>query len=826
MRSAHRFLAISSIVAIIALASCQTAPKTGPGPGEPTQVSSIQAEAAGLAPAGDPRFQSLKFAVVIGARDAAKTWTFAIVDQKGGIVRSTRGDAASLPDSLSWDGKDNSASLAPEGDFTATLSIDYGTAFKTVTVSSKPFLLDITPPTGSFRLNPNAFTPTATGVKGPVTATVEAKPALAKIASWTIEIFDTDGATIKTLSGQWPSNQASWDGKTDMGATVKTATSYTALLKVRDEFGNAGSFKGVVAVAGVPNPEPSTIIAGRNRSGFSPTSTSVKNSLDILLTFGSKSAISSWKVSVLSAGKGVIKTFSGAAGELPEFVQWNGRDDAAQLAPEGSYYAELAVDYGGNFASALVRSRPFSLVTTPPSGSVTVDPPSVYVAEVGPKKPINFTVQAKSPYAQIAQWNLSVQAPDGTSVAVFNANWPNNKAAWDGKLLSGESLSPSTVYTIIASVQDEYGNIGKLEGALNTETLLAATEPTSITARQRGFAPKGDGSFPSIDLDLAVGNASAVKSWKVDLIGPDGTIKDTLTGSGAKLPVAVAWDGTIPSRALAPEGYYTAQLSVDYANTFAPATAKSSAFLLDISPPTGSIEVSTKIFSPDGTPQGERATITLNAGSSFAKVVGWELSILDPEKGLFASAKGVWPKNTFEWDGKGANGEYVESASDYALLAKVRDEFGNIGELSSKLVTDIIAIKTARGYRIRVPSIVFKPYTADYRDVPADRAARNITTLELLAAKLKVFPDYKIRLEGHAVMINWDDRIKGQAEQAAVLVPLSIDRAESIKAALIERGVVGSRFSAEGLGARDPVVPDSDLLNRWRNRRVEFFLEK
>ncbi|HET7839506.1 MAG TPA: OmpA family protein [Rectinemataceae bacterium] len=825
MRKAFRFLSISWIVLIIILASCQTKPQTPPQ-GESSQISSIQAEAAGLAPAGDPRFQTIKFAVVIGAKESAKAWTFAIVNAKGEVERSSKGDATALPDSLSWDGKNNGGALSPEGNYTASLTIDYGSNLKPVTVSSKPFLLDINPPTGSFKLNPLAFTPTASGVKGPITATVEVKPALAKVESWTIEVFDPSGATIRTLSAQWPSNQASWDGKTDAGDTVKTATSYTALLKVRDEFGNTGTFKGEVAVTGVPNPEASTIIAGRNRAGFSPTSTSVKNSLDILLTFGSKASISSWKVEVMSASKGTVKTFSGDGTNLPEFVQWNGKDDAAQLAPEGSYFATLTVDYGGNFARAVVKSRNFSLVTTAPTGSVTVDPPSVYVADVGPKKPINFTVQAKSPFAQIAKWNLSIQAPDGTTVAVFNANWPNNKAAWDGAMLVGSSLAPATLYKAVATVEDEYGNIGTLEGSLNTETLLAATEPTTITARQRGFAPKGDGSFPAIDLDLTMGNAAAVKTWKVDLIGPDGTIRDTLTGTGAKLPVSVVWDGTMPSRALAPEGYYTAQLSVDYGNAYAPATAKSAAFLLDITPPSGSIELSSKIFSPDGTPEGEKVTITMNAGSSFAKIVGWDLSILDPELGLFASMKGVWPKNTVVWDGTGANGELVESASDYSVVAKIRDEFGNIGSLSTKLVTDILAIKTARGYRIRVPSIVFKPYTSDYRDVPPDRAARNITTLDLLAGTLKVFPYYKIRLEGHAVMINWDDRIKGQAEQSEVLIPLSVDRAEAIKAALVERGVVGSRFAAQGLGANDPVVPDSDLLNRWKNRRVEFFLEK
>ena len=30
----------------------------------------------------------------------------------------------------------------------------------------------------------------------------------------------------------------------------------------------------------------------------------------------------------------------------------------------------------------------------------------------------------------------------------------------------------------------------------------------------------------------------------------------------------------------------------------------------------------------------------------------------------------------------------------------------------------------------------------------------------------------------------------------------------------------------DGAGASDPIVPDSDFENRWKNRRVEFFLQK
>jgi len=41
-----------------------------------------------------------------------------------------------------------------------------------------------------------------------------------------------------------------------------------------------------------------------------------------------------------------------------------------------------------------------------------------------------------------------------------------------------------------------------------------------------------------------------------------------------------------------------------------------------------------------------------------------------------------------------------------------------------------------------------------------------------------------------------------------------------------DRGFDPSMVIAQGVGASDQLVPDSDAVNRWRNRRVAFFLDK
>ncbi|MGA2615733.1 MAG: OmpA family protein, partial [Spirochaetia bacterium] len=132
----------------------------------------------------------------------------------------------------------------------------------------------------------------------------------------------------------------------------------------------------------------------------------------------------------------------------------------------------------------------------------------------------------------------------------------------------------------------------------------------------------------------------------------------------------------------------------------------------------------------------------------------------------------------------------------------------------------------ATGFRILSSRIFFKAYTADWQDVKPELASQNTKRLNDLAAKLKKFPNYKIKLEGHAVMIHWDNKALGDIEQRDVLIPLSQARAEAIKKALVDRGLSESIFSTEGVGASDQLVPDSNLADRWQNRRVAFYLER
>ncbi|MGO8693656.1 MAG: OmpA family protein [Rectinemataceae bacterium] len=344
-----------------------------------------------------------------------------------------------------------------------------------------------------------------------------------------------------------------------------------------------------------------------------------------------------------------------------------------------------------------------------------------------------------------------------------------------------------------------------------------------IRTESPGFSPLADNGRTSIEFSLVFAKSDSVKSWQVRIAGSNG-VQRSFSGSGSKLPSTLSWDGTNASGGPAPEGSYTAALSVDYGDAYAPGSASSKAFVLDRTPPTVAIGLNPPVFGP--IEPTDSLAISLDAHSTLAAIDGWEMEIFDPAGNLFKSFNGKGSKASILWDGKGIKGDLVVSAADYPVTARVRDEYGNSGVGKSTVPIDILVLKTAMGYRIPDTRVFFKPFTPDYQDVPPQLQKQNIARLDELAVKLKKFPNYKIKIIGHAVMIYWNDPVLGKLEQDTILLPLSRARAEAIKQAMVERGIKADLISTDGVGAADQIVPDSDLANRWKNRRTAVFLEK
>jgi flagellar motor protein MotB len=345
-----------------------------------------------------------------------------------------------------------------------------------------------------------------------------------------------------------------------------------------------------------------------------------------------------------------------------------------------------------------------------------------------------------------------------------------------------------------------------------------------LQVTSNAFSPNGDGYRDVLEFYASVPTVEGFASWELILLSEGHSEIFKLRGNSL-VPGSFTWDGNSPSGRPVADGWYYGRLIVTYEDgTWL--TASSSEFLLWREGPRARILVPEGYFSPDGDGINDTVTVTL-AAENRDDIVAYQFALYNSRGSLFEiySAPGA-PPESFTWDGTNSKGETVESAEEYRIELRMWDALGNISTVGASIPVDILVYRDGDQIKIRISAITFLPFSANYVDVPPAQRERNLQTLDRLAEILNRFPSYRIGVQGHAVQIYWNDPIRGRTEQEQVLIPLSTARAEAIREALIARGVSAGRLTSSGVGAAQPLVPNSDLENRWINRRVEFTLER
>lgn len=256
----------------------------------------------------------------------------------------------------------------------------------------------------------------------------------------------------------------------------------------------------------------------------------------------------------------------------------------------------------------------------------------------------------------------------------------------------------------------------------------------------------------------------------------------------------------------------------------------------DENSPILSVHTSPRYFSPDNDGIDDKLTIDLGV-TSEVPVASWSFNVYDPENnGLIWSRSGVGdaPKK-LEWNGLSNTGELVQSATDYPFSFTAKDDNGMSSEARGELSVDVLVIHEGNVLKIQVPSIIFRSDKADFvgRDQDPEKGLdkatidNNIKVIQRIAQILNKFPDYSVRIEGHANNITGTEAEETSTANGNIpLVPLSEARAKLVRDMLIDFGVRGNRLSTVGMGGRRPVVSRADRANWWKNRRVEFILDK
>lgn len=502
--------------------------------------------------------------------------------------------------------------------------------------------------------------------------------------------------------------------------------------------------------------------------------------------------------------------------QVPESISWDGKNETGTVVGDGAYtYAIEAWDDNGN--AMTTEEQKVVIDTEEPEIEIEAEYTIFSPNEDGNKDflPLKFESSEED------NWKALITDEEGNVVSTVEWDGKPQDFEWNGKDNSGSILSDG-IYNISVSSTDRAGN-----AATQTfENIIINTEETPIflTVDKTIFSPNGDKNADSVYINIILGNSEGIKSWKLEMIHQTEGVQKTISGSST-VKSEIIWDGTADNGKTASQGMYNSMLTVEYIKGDVPVET-SKAFRLDLTAPAVELSFSPSPFSPDNDGMEDELSI-LTSIDETSGIGEWHMEIKDPVGNHFTSFSGKGtPSSSIIWDGISDTGELVQAASDYKLVLDIEDSVGNKTTVEKKITVDVLVIRDGDKLYIRVPSITFKPNTANFKNVAAEALEKNMWTLGRLAGIFKKYQSYKIQIEGHAVSVYWDNPERAAREQTEELIPLSKSRAEAIKSALVELGIESHRISTVGVGADRPIVPFSDKVNRWKDRRVEFILIK
>lgn len=760
---------------------------------------SLSVSPAAISPDSDGVLDSTIVSVDIPRVTGLNAWSVELIDASGRSRRIWQGSVARLdayPQRIVFDGRDARAEYLEDGIYRFHAVLEYENGNRAF-AESPPLRIDTSAPAGRVRSDTRTL---ALDQGGKATLYHDLSPN----AMWRGIVVDSSGRPVRELripgSGEVV---AEWNGLDESGVPVPDGlyryfaegTSSTAIVSATSP-AEIRVFSGGAAVALVANRLVVSPVVDGTAIRFIPR-------------LENRERIASYSLDIVAAGTGdPVRRFSGIS-LPPSSLVWDGRNDATLPCEDGRYLATLRVVYDGGTRTA---SESIAVIVdgTAPSVRISIAHDVFSPNGDGHKDSISLHIDA----SEESRWTGAVIDATGQAIAI--REWtgrPPSNIVWDGRTAGGAS-APDGLYRYRLSAEDSAGNVVSADSA---QFRLDARVPAAVVSFDKtAFSPNGDGYADTVRLRAALAFADGLAEWSLRIV--DGAGAEVSRFSGGTFRSEHEWNGRRADGTPVADGSYKAILQVSYGKGDS-VRSESSAVVLDATPPRLGVNVSPLPFSPDDDGEADELEILLEVHDA-SELAGWSLNILDPEGFPFVyySGKGA-PAERIVWDGKDLEGTYVEAATDYTYKYIVRDALGNASTLTGRIPIDVFVLRDGDRLKIRISSITFAPNAASLSTGNLDYDARNRDVLDRIAVVLERFPQYRIRVEGHAVNLSGTER-----EERTELEPLSLARARSVLAALRDRGIAAARLEARGLGGREPIVPHGDVDARWRNRRVEFIL--
>ena len=798
---------------------------------EPTVISNIIYDAipravnmtvkeSPFSPNGDGVKDKLTVIPVMSNASGLIYWKIDALDKLGKTYRSWTGETEP-PESFDFDGKDTEGYFLSDGDYQLKFVAQYTNGQESVI--SRNFSIDKTAPNAFVKTSSSIFSPDGDGRLDIIEIFQEAS----KEKAWFGEILDQNGNIVKSFEfGEVPPTSITWDGNSSNNSINDGF--YTYKLYSTDLAGNLGVAKTNTFELNTGTTE---VLLSINEQAFSPNGDKVKDTLVLTPQVKTSSAVAEYKLTIHDENGNTVKTFAEKRG-LPKSFSWNGTTDAGTKCEDGKYSAKLYT-LSKNGSESTVSTQLFVLDTVYPTANIEVPYLVFSPNEDAKKDTLPLTIET----SKETLWQGEIKNSKGETVKTYSWDSTASSFQWDGCDEAGNVVETGS-YNFSLTSTDSAGNFAKAE--IKNIVVDTTSVKAYLTTEYDSFAPNDDGFRDMQEFSVMVTPAENIATWAFEIKDKKGNVVRKWTQLDSKdVPASIKWNGA-DAEGYIQEGEFTGNLTVEYEKGDV-ATVQSSSFICSITAPQITVKTATgsntNYFSPDNDGYADDLYIMLS-GKDVVPFTNWSFEIKDPQNGK--SFYKIAGKNAITermiWDGRSNSGELVQSATDYPYTFTVTNELGLTSTVSGIIPVDVLVIRMGDKLKIQVPSIIFRSDEADFigkdkdpkSGLEQEKIDNNNRVLKRIAEILNKFKDYNVIIEGHA------NNVSGTEEEETVdtkmygkaLVPLSEARAKYVRDVLVSFGVDASRLTTVGVGGRQPVAAREDKDNWWKNRRVEFILNK
>jgi len=742
--------------------------------------------------ARDRIFLGLDLSTVAGLSE----WKLDIVNSSGTVQKSwtDRGDESIIRNgTVEYKGERDGSGFLEEGLYKARFTGRYQNGF-TPEVYSPEFTVDTTAPTAQISVSPRTFSPDGDGRQDEVVF----RQTTSNEENWRGVLLDENDQIVQEF--QWRGNaqaQLNWNGQ-DKNGKIRSVTEpreYSYYLEATDQAGNHTQSDIVPFIFDNSQVE---FLLSVDQDAFSPNGDGVKDRLNISMQQVGSSPVEQFKLYLIDESEQEVLVLQQGV-TPPASMGWNGEG-----AEDGRYQVRIDLEY----------SRGDKLTMTSPEflidriyPEIELSSSATLISPNGDGHRDQLDLTQRSSEEELFEAQLLDLGGKVLNSWFWHGQLENFK--WGGVDESGNVLA-NGVYRYKVASQDAAGN--RTEKTIENIQIDNRRSDIFLTVSREIFSPGGREGSRNQDIQMITTLKDGIDRWELNLVHSEQGVVKSWSGTTVP-PEKFIWDGRSDSDRLI-EGEYTASAAVYYTKGDQP-KAETTPFMLDSSAPSVSLRLEPLPFSPDDDNVDDELVLSM-AVRDLSPIEGWSMVIDDPRGKEFISFSGQGkPTQRIIWDGRSNRGELVQSAEDYSYTLTVTDIMGNTTTEEGVIPVDVLVVRDGDRLKILISNITFEP---EKPTLTSD--AKNMEVLARIAEILDKYRRYRVIVEGHA------NPVLGTQAEKAVLSTLSEQRAETVMNILIDLGVSEDRLGYVGRGGEATLANPRDREENWKNRRVEFILEK